>query len=158
MKMKKWMDIMLDILCVMYYFDFILHLFAIVVTYLLSAQDFYPIYVLIALIGIGAIVYLGGLLVKLIYMHIKKKNTEKESLKFKIMSLTCLMITAQSLFPLVLIGVLNTLTSYACTTFLFINRIEVFIISLIVYICIVCYLLKEYKDKKGATDKTGSDE
>ena len=157
MKMKKWLDITLDILCVMYYFDFIIICLFIAVS-VVTAKPLNPIHIIIMLVGIGITVHLGCLLVRIIYMNTKKMNRRKESLKFKMMTLTIVLLKMGNPFPTILILLINRVTSHGFSRLLHNNPTLTLVISLIGYVCIECYLLKEYKDKRGAPDKIQSDE
>ena len=153
MKMKKWLDITIKLLFVLYYLQIIFFALSWI---LLSGGEMENEAILLILIA--TIVILTCLFVRIVHKGEANRNTGIEVLTFKVILLTSALVFSKSLFPIILILLMDCLTSIGFSRLLYNNPTLAFVISLIVYVCIVCYLLKEYKDKSGATDKTQLDE
>ena len=145
---KRWLHITIKYLCVLYYLQFILLFYAVIIFLSLSGEDLKIVQLLFLVAWIVVIIFSAFLVGRIIYKHKKNRSANTEVLIFNIISLTSVIVFSGSLLPSILIIFLDNLMANKCGQFLYKKETENFVISFIVYICIICYLLKDYRDKK----------
>ena len=137
---KKSVRIIINVFCGLYYLHAV---FAIFVFLMLGGWSYFDIHTVTLLV---LDVILSYLLVAVIYKRKKKMHPKKEVLAFKIISLTIALVFCGNLIPFFLTRVIEGISNVNYSALMYSRQTAIFFVSLAIYICIILFLLYDYKE------------